>query len=63
MDVIAAEQSVSTIFEGGTVRITYFRRGQQSAMTTVCSAGVAIANEDNLCSKFQLCCAPMQVHA
>ena len=51
MDTIAEEQSVSTTFEGGTVRITYFRRGQQSAIAAVCSAGAA--DENDLCSESQ----------
>ena len=53
-DIIAEEQSVSTTFEGGSVRITYFRRGQQGVITTVCSAGLAAAVEGNICSEFPL---------
>ena len=55
MDTIAEEQPVSTSFEGGEVRITYFRSGQhaQSTITAVCSAGVAVVSEDNLCSESQ----------
>lgn len=51
MDTIAVEQPVVSTFESGAVRITYFRRGQQGAITAACSAGVAMAAEENLCSE------------
>ena len=51
-DTIAKELSVTTTFEGGSVRITYFRGGQQGVITAVCSAGVAVGAEGNVCSEF-----------